>query len=204
MSSLKKKIDWMKVDGLLPAIVQDAVTGRVLMLGYMNEEAFEKTQSSGQISFYSRSRKRLWTKGETSGNTLALAALEIDCDGDTILIQASPAGPTCHLDKTSCFDADAAEPGFGFIGRLEKVLDARLNARPTKSYTAELAAGGLQRMAQKIGEEGVELALAAARDDRADIIAEAADLLYHVLVLLRFKDMNFADVARELERRHHP
>ncbi len=204
MSSLKSRIDWSKGGGLVPAIVQDAVTGRVLMLGYMNEEAFELTQSSGRVCFYSRSRKRLWTKGETSGNTLALAELEIDCDGDTILIHALPAGPTCHLDKTSCFDADAAEPGFGFIGRLEKVLDARLQSLPTKSYTAELAAGGLQRIAQKIGEEGVELALAAARDDGEDVIAEAADLLYHLLVLLRFRDMDFAAVARELQRRHQP
>jgi phosphoribosyl-ATP pyrophosphohydrolase/phosphoribosyl-AMP cyclohydrolase len=202
VTSLANKIDWQKGDGLVPAIVQHAVTGRVLMLGYMNEEALEKTQSGKRVTFYSRTRKCLWTKGETSGNTLELRDQEIDCDGDTILIQAIPGGPTCHLDKTSCFDGDASEPGFGFIGQLEATIDDRMRSRPDDSYTAELMRGGAQRIAQKIGEEGVELALAATQEDHAEVISEAADLLYHMMVLLRQRGMTFSDVARELERRH--
>lgn len=202
MKSAARKIDWQKGDGLVPAIVQDAVTGRVLMLGYMNEEALDITLSSKRVTFYSRSRRSLWTKGETSGNVLELRSNEIDCDGDTILIQASPAGPTCHLDKTSCFDQDTNERGFGFIGRLESTIDQRMHSQPDDSYTAKLSRGGLRRIAQKIGEEGVELALAATQEDRGEVIAETADLVYHVLVLLRQRGMSFADVARELESRH--
>lgn len=204
MTSTAAKINWKKGAGLVPAIVQDAITGRVLMLGYMNEEALEKTQSSGRVTFYSRSRKRLWTKGETSGNTLELRGQEIDCDGDAILIQAYPVGPTCHLDKPSCFDRDASERGFGFIGRLERTIDQRMQSRASDSYTAELLQGGARRIAQKIGEEGVELALAAACEERAEIIAEAADLVYHLLVLLRHQGLAFSDVARELGSRHRP
>jgi phosphoribosyl-ATP pyrophosphohydrolase/phosphoribosyl-AMP cyclohydrolase len=202
VTSLANKVDWKKGGGLVPAIVQHAVTGRVLMLGYMNEEAFEKTQSSKRVTFYSRTRECLWTKGETSGNTLELSDQEIDCDGDTILIQAFPGGPTCHLDKASCFDGDAGDPGFGFIGQLESTINDRMRSQPGDSYTAELMRGGVQRIAQKIGEEGVELALAATQDNHAEVISEAADLLYHVMVLLRHEGMTFADVARELERRH--
>lgn len=202
MSSRADKIDWEKGGGLVPAIVQDAVTGRVLMLGYMNEEALEKTLSGKRVTFYSRSRKCLWTKGETSGNTLEFFKQEIDCDGDAILIQAHPAGPTCHLDKTSCFDGETQEPGFGFIGTLESTIDDRIQSRPDDSYTARLAQQGVQRIAKKIGEEGVELALAASQEDRTEVAAEAADLVYHLLVLLRSQDMTFADIARELESRH--
>ena len=204
MSSWTEKIDWQKGDGLIPAIVQDAVTGRVLMLGYMNKEALDKTLRSKQVTFYSRSRKSLWTKGETSGNVLELRSNEVDCDGDTILIQAAPAGPTCHLDRASCFDVDTEQPGFGFIGQLESTIDQRMRLRPGDSYTAELSHDGVQRIAQKIGEEGVELALAAAQEDRTEIVSEAADLVYHVLVLLRQQGMTFADVARELQSRHRP
>lgn len=204
MNPTTMKIDWAKGDGLVPAIVQDATTGRVLMLGYMNEEAFDKTLSSKRVTFYSRSRNCLWTKGETSGNALELCQYEIDCDSDTILIQASAAGPTCHLDKTSCFDADSSTAGFGFIGRLESTIDDRMRAQPGDSYTAALSRDGVGRIAQKIGEEGVELALAATQEDRAQVISEAADLVYHLLVLLRHQGMTFADVARELETRHRP
>ncbi len=204
MNAMAMKIDWQKGDGLVPAIVQDATTGRVLMLGYMNAEAFDKTLSSKRVTFYSRSRKCLWTKGETSGNVLDLSKLEVDCDGDTILIQATPAGPTCHLDKTSCFDVAAGEPGFGFIGELESTIGQRMQSRPDDSYTAQLAHNGVRRIAQKIGEEGVELALAATHEDSAEVISEAADLVYHLLVLLRHQGMTFADVARELETRHRP
>jgi len=202
VNSFSSEIDWDKGDGLVPAIVQHAVTGRILMLGYMNAEAFEKTWSSKLVTFYSRSRKCLWTKGETSGNRLELLDIEVDCDGDTLLLHATPIGPTCHLDKASCFDRHASEPGFGFIGQLETTISDRIKRMPSGSYTAQLAHAGAPTIAQKIGEEGVELALAATREDRTEIISEAADLIYHVLVLLQHQGMSFTDVAEQLESRH--
>ena len=150
-----EKIDWSKGDGLVPAIVQDVVTGRVLMLGYMNAESLAKTLATGLVTFYSRSRQCLWTKGDESGNTLALHGTQLDCDLDTLLIFASPAGPACHLNRTSCFDEDREQPGFGFIGQLEQIIECRLEDQPAESYTADLARSGVRRIAQKIGEEGV-------------------------------------------------
>lgn len=202
MNSLVTSIDWDKGGGLVPAIVQHAVTGRVLMLAYMNAEALEKTSATGQVTFYSRSRQCLWTKGETSGNKLELRDLQIDCDADTILLQVIPSGAVCHLDKSSCFDRDATEPGFGIIGRLEHTIVDRVNEQPDDSYTAELVRAGTLQIAKKVGEEGVELALAAAGQDREEMISEAADLVYHVLVLLRNQGLNFGDVASELDTRH--
>lgn len=195
-------IDWNKSDGLVPAIVQHGITGRVLMLGYMNAKALEVTQTSGFVTFFSRSRSCLWTKGETSGNKLALADIELDCDGDTLLITAIPAGPTCHLEKNSCFDRSVEMPGFGFVGRLESIIKERIAHPASESYTAELIDAGIYRIAQKIGEEGIEVALAATKGDHEEIISEAADLIYHVLVLLQHQDLDFAAVARQLEIRH--
>ncbi len=202
MIRLCENIDWEKGGGLVPAIVQHAVTGRVLMLGYMNARALAETQASELVTFYSRSRNCLWTKGETSGNRLKLRNIELDCDGDTLLVQATPTGPTCHLEKSSCFDRDAELPGFGFVGQLETIIKERMKDQPSGSYTAQLMNAGVQRIAQKIGEEGVEVALAATKGDRQEIISEAADLLYHVLVLLNHQGLSFADVAQQLETRH--
>ena len=171
------------------------------MLGYMNAAALAATQSSKLVTFYSRSRNCLWTKGETSGNKLKLRDIELDCDGDALLVKAAPTGPTCHLEKSSCFDHDAELPGFGFVGQLEIIIEDRMKHQPSGSYTAQLVTAGVQRIAQKIGEEGVELALAATQGDPRDIICEVADLIYHVLVLLKHQGLNFADVAQQLEIR---
>lgn len=202
MKSLQEKIDWQKGDGLVPAIVQDAISGSVLMLGYMNDEALAKTLLSEWVTFYSRSRQCLWTKGETSGNKLKLDGIEIDCDGDTLLVRATPHGPTCHLGTYSCFGQDEERAGFGFIGQLELIIADRQEKPRDDSYTTRLMNDGIQRIAQKIGEEGVEVALAAVSGDRDKIIGEVADLIYHVLVLLRHQDMNIADVAQRLQGRH--
>ena len=202
MTDVMEKIDWAKGDDLVPAVVQDAVTGRVLMLGYMNAESLAKTVATGLVTFYSRSRQCLWTKGEESGHTLTLHGIQLDCDHDTLLIFASPAGPTCHLDKTSCFDDDREQAGFGFIGQLEDIIECRLEDQPERSYTADLARAGVRRMAQKIGEEGVEVALAVAAGNRAEIVEESADLLFHLLVLLKQQGLKFQDVVKALRSRH--
>lgn len=202
MNALLETIDWTKGGGLLPAIVQNVTNGRVLMLGYMNEESLAKTHSSGLVTFFSRSRQCLWTKGEESGNTLRLDSIRLDCDRDALLVQAIPSGPTCHLDKTSCFDADYEQPGFGFLGQLENIIADRINDQSAESYTAALVQSGVKRIAQKVGEEGLEVALAAAAGSSAEIIAESADLLYHLLVLLKQQQLNIDDVAKELQQRH--
>lgn len=202
MTGLLDDIDWTKGDGLIPAIVQHAVTGRVLMLGYMNAEALAITHESGQVTFYSRSRKGLWTKGEKSGNKLELRDIGLDCDKDTLLLNAISSGPTCHLDKNSCFDCSAERPGFGFVGELESIIEDRINSRPGDSYTRQLIDSGIQQLAKKVGEEGVEVALAAAAGSRDEIVSEAADLIFHVLVLLHHQNLQFADVAERLDSRH--
>jgi len=202
MNSLEQRVDWDKSEGLVPAIVQDAISGRVLMLGYMNREALEKTQSTGWVTFYSRSRRSLWVKGETSGNRLELGSIEIDCDGDTLLICATPQGPTCHLGTCSCFDRDQAGKGFGFIGQLESIICDRHENPQSDSYTSHLMSEGVQRIAQKVGEEGVEVALAAVSGDREEIVDEVADLVYHVLVLLSQQNLGIVDVAQRLALRH--
>jgi len=195
------KIDFEKGGGLVPAIVQDADTLQVLMLGYMNAESVAKTNETGVVTFYSRSRKTLWTKGETSGNTLALVSMNVDCDMDTILVKARPAGPTCHEGTVSCFGDEGAD-GVGFLSYLETLIEGRKTADPESSYTAQLLQGPLRRAAQKVGEEGVETALAAVAETDDKLVSEAADLFYHTLVLLAAKDVKLEAVIAELKRRH--
>lgn len=195
------KIDWEKGSGLVPAIVQDARTEQVLMLGYMNADSLAKTRETGLVTFWSRSRNALWTKGETSGNTLSLESLTVDCDNDTLLVRAVPKGPTCHLGTTSCFGDNGPE-GLGFLSYLEKLIESRKTADKDSSYTASLLQGPLRRAAQKVGEEGVETALAAVAETDDKLVSEAADLVYHLLVLLAAKDVKFADVIEELKGRH--
>jgi phosphoribosyl-AMP cyclohydrolase / phosphoribosyl-ATP pyrophosphohydrolase len=199
------KLDWDKGNGLLPAIVQDAGSGAVLMLGYMNRDALAATQASGRVTFWSRSKGRLWTKGETSGHFLTLKHIAADCDGDTLLILAEPKGPACHRGTMTCWGDNAprsAAQEIAFLGTLERVITQRIAARPAGSYTAKLLSAGTRRIAQKVGEEGLELALAAVAQSDAEIIGEAADLLYHTLLLLRVKDLSLSQVVAELENRH--
>ena len=195
------KIDFEKGAGLVPAIVQNADTLQVLMLGYMNADAFAKTQETGLVTFYSRSRKTLWTKGETSGNSLALVDMTVDCDKDTVLVKARPVGPTCHTGTVSCFGEDGAD-GVGFLAYLETLIEGRKTADPESSYTAQLLQGPLRRAAQKVGEEGVETALAAVAETDDKLVSEAADLFYHTLVLLAAKDVKLVAVIAELKGRH--
>ena len=195
------KIDFEKGGGLVPAIVQDADTLQVLMLGYMNAESVAKTEKTGLVTFYSRSRETLWTKGETSGNTLALVSMTVDCDRDTLLVSARPTGPTCHECTVSCF-GDYGAQGVGFISYLETLIETRKKADPEGSYTAQLLQGPLRRVAQKVGEEGVETALAAVAETDDKLVSEAADLIYHTLVLLAAKEVKLASVIAELQGRH--
>jgi phosphoribosyl-ATP pyrophosphohydrolase/phosphoribosyl-AMP cyclohydrolase len=198
------RLDWSKGDGLLPAIVQDAANGAVLMLGFMNREALAETFARGRVVFWSRSRRQLWEKGETSGNTLRLQDIQADCDDDTLLVRVTPVGPACHRNTPTCF-GDGALPGgkdLVFLAQLEAVIATRLADRPEGSYTARLFAEGTRRMAQKVGEEGVEVALAATGGTDAELVGESADLLYHLALLLRARDLSLADVARELAARH--
>lgn len=191
-------LDWDKQGGMLPAIVQDADNLRVLMLGYMDRAALDATLESGRVTFFSRSRRRLWVKGETSGNYLELVALEPDCDADTLLVRARPKGPTCHLGRRSCF---AAAPS-NFLAELDDVVARRHRERPTGSYTTRLFDGGVRRIAQKVGEEGVETALAAVAQDDDALLGEAADLLFHLQVLLRARNLSLAEAVAILRRRH--
>ena len=189
---------WEKPQGLLPAIVQDAGDHRVLMLGYMDRAALEATLATGRVTFYSRSKQRLWMKGESTGNVLSLVSLEADCDADTLLVQARPAGPTCHLDRPSCFPAAPA----AVLPQLDALVARRERERPEGSYTTRLFTDGTRRIAQKVGEEGVETALAAVAQDDAALLGEAADLAFHLLVLLRSRGLGLADVEAVLRDRH--
>jgi phosphoribosyl-ATP pyrophosphohydrolase/phosphoribosyl-AMP cyclohydrolase len=182
----------------VPAIVQDADTGRVLMLGYMDRAALATTLARGDVTFYSRSRQRQWTKGETSGNTLRLVSVEADCDGDTLLVQARPQGPTCHLGRASCFPQ---APG-NFLAELDGLVRRRAAERPEGSYTTRLFDGGIRRIAQKVGEEGVETALAGVVQDDDALLGEAADLAYHLLVLLRARGLGLNELSETLRARH--
>jgi len=195
------RLDWAKGDGLLPAIVQHWQSGEVLMLGYMNAQALAETQRSGHVTFYSRSKQRLWTKGESSGHVLALKSIRIDCDADTLLLQADPHGPTCHLGTSSCF-GEAIRPPVGFLAELDALVARRDAERPAGSYTTSLFEGGIRRMAQKVGEEGVETALAAVAQDDAELLGEAADLIFHLTVVLRARGLSLADVVALLATRH--
>jgi phosphoribosyl-ATP pyrophosphohydrolase/phosphoribosyl-AMP cyclohydrolase len=191
---------WHKGDGLIPAVVQHTDTGEVLMVAWMNREALELTQSEGHATFYSRSRQAIWRKGETSGNVIRVTDLYADCDGDTLLLRGRPTGPVCHTGNTTCFEAPA--PDLGFLATLEHIIDARIAEKPDASYTAKTYARGLSRMAQKVGEEGLEVALAAVQKDQGALISEGADLLFHLLLLLRSQDLSIRDVALELKARH--
>ena len=203
--TIADEADWDKGDGLLPAVVQDADRGTVLMLGYMNRDALAQTERTGRVTFWSRSKARLWTKGETSGHVLELVAIALDCDRDTLLVLARPQGPVCHRNTPTCFGESpprAAAERIGLLPALERLIDARLATRPEGSYTARLAAAGPLRIAQKVGEEGLELALAAAAQGDAQVLEEAADLVYHALVLLRSRDLRLEQVVTVLETRH--
>jgi len=196
-------LEWKKMDGLLPAIVQDAFDGRVLMQAFMNREALAQTLDSGSVTFWSRSRQQLWTKGETSGNTLKLAAVHADCDGDCLLVLATPDGPSCHRNTDTCFDGKRAViPELAFLAGLERLIGQREAERPEDSYTTRLFEAGVKRIAQKVGEEGVETALAAATGDREELVNESADLVYHLLVLLRASGVELEDVISALKARH--
>jgi phosphoribosyl-AMP cyclohydrolase / phosphoribosyl-ATP pyrophosphohydrolase len=195
------RLDWNKGEGLLPAVVQHWRSGAVLMQGWMNEAALRATLDSGKVTFYSRSKQRLWTKGETSQHFLLLREAMTDCDSDSLLLRAEPLGPTCHLGSDSCFGADAVRVA-GFLGELDALVAARERERPAGSYTTTLFEAGLRRMAQKVGEEGVETALAAVAQDESALIGEAADLLFHLTVLLRARGLSLNDAIGELERRH--
>ena len=193
------KIDFKKGNGLVPVIVQDNNTLQVLMLGYMNEEALLKTRDEKKVTFFSRSKNRLWTKGETSGNYLYVVDILIDCDSDSILIKANPAGPVCHTGSTSCFGEESAK---GFIYELENIINERINNDSQESYTNKLYKRGINKVAQKVGEEAVELVIEA-KDDNIDLFKnEAADLLYHLLILLKMKDVDLQSIEEILQNRH--
>ena len=197
------RLNWAKGDGLLPAVVQHWASAEVLMLGYMNADALAQTEATGHVTFYSRSKQRLWTKGESSGHVLVLKTIRVDCDADCLLIQAEPHGPTCHCGTTSCFgDAIEVRPPLGFLAELDALVAQRHAERPEGSYTTELFASGIRHIAQKVGEEGVETALAAVVQGDEDLLGEAADLIFHLTVALRARGLSLADVVRVLALRH--
>lgn len=192
-------LDWEKTDGLIPVIIQDEQTLEVLMLGYMNAEALAKTQAEGKVTFFSRSKNRLWTKGEESGNFLFVKAIDTDCDKDTLLIKASPVGPTCHTGSRSCFNTDYNQ---NFIFELENIVKDRFENPTAESYVNKLRNKGLNKIAQKVGEEGVETVIAALNETDEDFVNEASDLVFHLLVLLKAKGKTLEDIAVNLEKRH--
>ncbi|QZN94165.1 bifunctional phosphoribosyl-AMP cyclohydrolase/phosphoribosyl-ATP diphosphatase HisIE [Symbiopectobacterium purcellii] len=196
----KAQLDWEKTDGMIPAIVQHAVSGEVLMLGYMNQAALDTTEQSGKVTFYSRTKQRLWTKGESSGHFLNVVSITPDCDNDSLLVLADPIGPTCHQGTSSCFAP--AQHEWLFLHQLEQLLASRKQADPASSYTAKLYASGTKRIAQKVGEEGLETALAATVHDTEELTNEAADLMYHLLVLLQDQELDLATIIGRLKARH--
>lgn len=203
VNALIERIDWQKVDGLVPVIVQDFLSSQVLMMGYMNQDALATTGATGQVTFFSRTKQRLWTKGESSGHVLKLVNAALDCDNDTLLVKVTPAGPTCHTGTTTCWDADKQEESqLVWLHQLEQLLADRKNADPDSSYTASLYARGTKRISQKVGEEGVEVALAATSGDKAELVCESADLIYHLLVLLQDQGLSLNDVINKLKERH--
>lgn len=187
-------------DQLVPVVVQDHATQQVLMLGYVNAEAWHKTLTERVVTFYSRSKQRLWTKGETSGHTLELLSWHLDCDDDAILVQVKPNGPTCHTGSVSCFETDARPTGF--LGELEEIIADRLSGSDENSYTRKLVSKGIHKVAQKVGEEGVEVVIEALRNDDDLFLGESADLLFHLLVLLQAKGKKLEDVEAVLRERH--
>jgi phosphoribosyl-ATP pyrophosphohydrolase/phosphoribosyl-AMP cyclohydrolase len=198
------RIDWDKGAGLVPAIVQHAHSGSVLMLGYMNREALRATLESGRVVFFSRSKQRLWQKGESSGHYLELRAVRLDCDADTLLLSAQPAGPVCHTGSATCFGDEplAAATRLSFLASLEQIIAQRIAETPEGSYTARLVQSGVRRVAQKVGEEGLEVALAGCGEDDSALLGECADLIYHLLVLLRTRSLNLDQVVDVLQARH--
>ena len=196
------KIDFTKSNGLVPAIIQDAKTKAVLMLGYMNEEAFAKTKESGKVTFFSRTKNRLWTKGEESGNFLNVVEIKIDCDSDALLIKANPVGPTCHTGTDTCWAEKSETSPTEFLAYLEETIQNRKNNPSEKSYTSQLLARGINKVAQKVGEEAVELVIEAKDNNEELFLGEAADLIYHYVVLLAAKGYKFEDVVKVLKERH--
>ena len=193
--------DFDKMDGLVPAIIQDSYTQKVLMLGFMNKEAYEKTLETGKVTFYSRTKQRLWTKGETSGNFLEVVSVKNDCDNDTLLIQVHPTGPVCHTGTDTCW-GEKNEQNIMFLKELQDFIDKRHEEMPEKSYTTSLFKSGVNKMAQKVGEEAVETIIEACNGTDERLIYEGADLLYHLIVLLTSKGYRIEDLARELKERH--
>ncbi len=202
LSTLIAKIDWVKTQGLIPAIIQHAQNGQILMMGYMDQTALTATFEKKHVTFWSRTKKRLWTKGETSGNRLQVQYVDLDCDKDTLLIQVIPTGNTCHLGSESCFGNTAYQSNSVFLHQLERVIDEKRNADPAKSYTASLYQKGTKRIAQKVGEEGVEVALAAVTRNKEETLEEVSDLLYHLLVLLQDQGLSLNEVLDNLKARH--
>lgn len=193
------QLDFSKGNGLIPAVIQDSSTLQVLMVGYMNEEAFKKTTLEKKVTFFSRSKNRLWTKGETSGNWLYVESVQTDCDNDSLLIKVNPAGPVCHTGSTSCFAGETAK---GFVYKLEQVINQRIDDNSAESYTNKLFRKGINKVAQKVGEEAVELVIES-KDDNIDLFKnEAADLLYHLLILLKAKGTNLENIEEVLKDRH--
>lgn len=192
-------IDFDKSNGLVPVVIQDEQTLEVLMLGYMNQEAFEKTQSESKVTFFSRSKNRLWTKGEESGNFLFVKSMHLDCDNDTILIKATPVGPTCHTGSRSCFNTNFNQ---NFLFELEKIITDRYENPVEGSYINKMRSKGLNKIAQKVGEEGVETVIAALAETEEEFIGEASDLVFHLLFLLKEKGLSIQDIAKNLEKRH--
>lgn len=196
-------VDFDKMGGLVPAIIQDAITAKVLMLGFMNEEALQKTRETGKVTFYSRTRQRLWIKGEESGNFLHVVSILNDCDNDTLLIKVHPAGPVCHTGADTCW-GEKNEAGMAFLGYLQDFIDKRHAEMPEGSYTTSLFRKGVNRMAQKVGEEAVETVIEATNGTQDGFVYEASDLVYHLIVLLASKGLRLDDLGRELQKRHKP
>lgn len=196
-------LDFDKMDGLVPAIIQDSRTLKVLMLGFMNKEAYEKTVETGKVTFWSRTKQRLWTKGETSGNTLTVVEIKADCDNDTLLIKAIPAGPVCHTGNDTCWDEKNQNP-IMFLSELQRFIEKRHEEMPEGSYTTSLFKSGCGRMAQKVGEEAIESVIEAMANNNERLIYEASDMIYHLIVLLTSKGLKIEDLAQELQKRHDP
>ena len=208
------KIDFEKMGGLVPAVIQDAKTRNVLMLGFMNEEAYQKTQETGHVTFWSRTRQTLWTKGETSGHYLNLVEMKSDCDQDSLLVRVNPIGPTCHTGTDTCWGEDnvlqdpsplsEADASLLFLGELQSFIDKRKEEMPEGSYTTSLFAKGVNKIAQKVGEEALETVIEATNGTKEHLVYEASDMIYHLLVLLTEKGLRIEDVAAELQKRHDP
>lgn len=196
-------LDFSKMDGLVPAIIQDDKTQKVLMLGFMNEKAYNQTKETGKVTFWSRTKNRLWTKGETSGNFLNVVSMEADCDNDTLLIKVTPTGPVCHTGADTCWGEKNENP-LAFLGELQRFIEKRYEEMPEGSYTTSLFQSGVGRMAQKVGEEAVESVIEAMACNNERLIYEASDMIYHLMVLLTSKGLKFEDLATELQKRHDP